>query len=316
MTLTTRLMAANTVIVLGAFVTLVVTPATISYWPTPKELLTLVLLVAALVALEGWVIMRGLAPLREVRDAMYRIEEPPDTLPALATRHDEVGQVAAAFQAMVSRLADERRDAARRALQAQEEERARVARELHDEVGQDLALLMIEAAAARVPSEPVTAARLDHLVEGMRTIVDEVRAICERLRPGALEDLGLEGAVRALANDVQRQDAVRIRLSWNRHLALDAEQELVLYRVTQEALTNVVRHANARQVEVRLARDADRLDLSVTDDGDGVSGSPRTGILGMRERARLVRGHLDVAPASGGGTIVRLTMPLTPPRAS
>lgn len=310
MRLTARLVAANAAVLLGGFVALAVSPATVSFLPTRGELLILVLFVVGLVILEGWIIARGLAPLRHMRDLMQGVEDPADSLPAMADRDDEIGELAQAFESMVRRLAEERRTTARAALQAQEDERSRVARELHDEVGQDLTVLMLEAGALRKTTDPATAARLDNLVERMRVIVDEVRTISVRLRPSALEDLGLEGAVRALINDFHRQSTVRIRLVCEARVDLDNEQELVVYRVVQEALTNVVRHAGARHAEVHLSTHALQFELNVTDDGSGVSGETGSGIVGMRERARLVHGRLTVSAREAGGTIVRLVMPL------
>lgn len=311
MTLTTRLVLTNAVVVVGGFVALAATPVTVSFLPTGNELLVLTAFVAVLVAVETWVVIRALAPLRQVRDAMHRSEDPTDRLPALVARDDEIGEVAQAFTAMVQRLAQERRATARNALRAQEDERSRVARELHDEVGQDLGVLMLEASALRKSTDPATAARLDNLVERMRDLVDEVRAISARLRPGALEDLGLEGAIRALINEFHRQAEVRIRFTCEARVTLDAEQELVIYRVTQEALTNVVRHAQARQADVALTTHGETLEVTISDDGSGVDSEPGTGVVGMRERARLVHGSLSVSARPDGGTVVRLSMPLT-----
>jgi two-component system sensor histidine kinase UhpB len=241
---------------------------------------------------------------------MRNVDDPTDFVPALTGRQDEIGQVAHALQAMMQRIAEERRQVGRHALEAQEQERTRVGRELHDEVGQDLTVLMLEAVSLSRSADPPTAEGLERLIEQMRTVVDEVRTISARLRPGALDDLGLKGAVQALVNDFQRQGHIRIGLAWDVLPPLDAEQELVCYRVAQEALTNVVRHAGATRADLSVAMEGGRLILTIRDDGRGITAEPRSGIEGMRERARLVHGQLDVA-GDDGGTRVRLTIPLT-----
>ncbi len=310
MGLTTRLTAFTGLVVVCGYLVLAVSPATVSFLPTAGELATLLLLVAAVVAAEYRVIARGLAPLRELADVMRGVDDATDFVPALTGRRDEIGQVAQALRAMMHRIAEERRQVGRRALQAQEEERTRVARELHDEVGQDLTVLMLEAVSLSRTADSPTAEGLEHLVEQMRTVVDEVRSISARLRPGALEDLGLKGAVQALVNDFQRQGRIRIGQVWDAVPPLDAEQELVCYRVAQEALTNVVRHADATRADVSVVVAGDRLVLTVRDDGRGITATPRSGIEGMHERARLVHGRLEVS-GGDGGTRVQLTIPVT-----
>lgn len=309
MGLTTRLTAVTGVVVVCGYLVLAVSPATVSFLPTAGEVAMLTLLVAAVVVVQYWVIARGLAPLRELADVMRNVDDPTDFVPALTGRHDEIGQVAQALQAMMQRIAAERRQVGRRALEAQEEERTRVGRELHDEVGQDLTVLMLEAVSLSRSADPPTAEALERLIEQMRTIVDEVRTISARLRPGALEDLGLKGAVQALAHDFQRQGRLKIGLAWDELPPLDAEQELVCYRVAQEALTNVVRHAGATRADLSVTVEGNRLLLTVRDDGQGITAEPRSGIEGMHERARLAHGQLDIT-GDNGGTCVRLTIPI------
>jgi two-component system sensor histidine kinase UhpB len=208
----------------------------------------------------------------------------------------EVRDVAAAVDEMLDRLEAERRESARRALVAQEAERVRIARELHDEVGQALtAVMWMVDGDAR---------------EAVRRTLEEVRGIARRLRPEALDDLGLTAALATLTVSVQRASGVRVERELDGEAAarLSADEELVAYRVAQEALTNVVRHSGARQATVTLRFDVDEVVLEVRDDGCGMDGSEGTGLRGMRERALLVGARLALEPAPSGGTVVRLVL--------
>jgi two-component system sensor histidine kinase UhpB len=136
--------------------------------------------------------------------------------------------------------------------------------------------------------------------------------VARQLRPGVLADLGLASALAALCSDVAAHSRLSIRRSVSPGLPeLNPHQELVIYRVAQEALTNVVRHAHASTVTVSLTRLADDVVLEVTDDGMATGGlAPGSGLAGMQERALLVGGRVSVTGASGRGTTVRLTIPV------
>jgi two-component system sensor histidine kinase UhpB len=222
----------------------------------------------------------------------------------------EVRELADAFNDMLDRLEDERRDSARRAVRAQEAERRRLARELHDELGQSLTgvLLQIDQ-AIRAPDE----GDLEEAREGARRSLDDVRRIARDLRPDTLVELGLPSALNALATRFTRQTGVVVDRRLDPDLpALHEDVEVVLYRVAQEALTNVARHADARQVTLQLSHTDDAVRLTVDDDGRGVPsylGHEARGITGMRERALLVHGRLVVGHAPPGGTRVRLEIP-------
>ena len=216
---------------------------------------------------------------------------------------------------MLDRLESERRDSARRALLVQEGERQRIARELHDEVGQTLTgvMLQVEGLAGMIPDE--LRDQLDELRETARHGTEEVRRIARRLRPEALEDLGLESALAALAAAIGEQAQLRIERRLEPGLPLSQEQELVVYRIAQEALTNVARHADATEVQLHLERTNERAILTVRDDGGGLPpGAFRSsqGIRGMRERAMLIGAQLTIAEPAAGGTEVQLSIPLEP----
>jgi two-component system sensor histidine kinase UhpB len=225
-----------------------------------------------------------------------------------------VAALARTFNEMLDRLEFERRDSARRALLLQEGERRRIARELHDDVGQTLTgvMLQVEGLSAAIPER--LRPQLDELRETARQGTEDVRRIARQLRPEALEDLGLQSALAALATAVGEQAHVRV----HRHLEppqrpLSEEQELVIYRVAQEAMTNVARHADARAVELRLERAGDEVVLTVRDDGRGLSPAASKsshGIRGMRERAMLIGAEFTIKPAPERGTEIRLAIPL------
>ena len=161
----------------------------------------------------------------------------------------------AAFNEMLARLEVERRESARRALAAQERERRRIARELHDEVGQALTAVVLQL--DRVDRGPETGGGrgVAEAREAVRASLEEVRGIARRLRPEALDDLGLRSALAALTNDIARRTRAASRAPVAPALPpLEPEEELVIYRVAQEALTNVVRHAGAARARLALRR--------------------------------------------------------------
>jgi two-component system sensor histidine kinase UhpB len=176
-------------------------------------------------------------------------------------------------------------------------------------------MLQVESLAGAIPDE--LREQLDELRETARQGTEEVRRIARRLRPEALEDLGLQSALSALATRVADQAGIDISRHLDQGLTLSQQQELVVYRVAQEALTNVARHADAEHVELRLDRVDPHAVLIVRDDGRGVQPpdlASSHGIRGMRERALLIDAQLAISPGNGRGTEVKLTIPLDPPR--
>jgi two-component system sensor histidine kinase UhpB len=223
----------------------------------------------------------------------------------------EVSVLARAFNAMLDRIETERRESARRAIAAQEAERLRIARELHDEVGQTLTAvaLRVERVAAEGSAQSQT---LGEVAAVIHRSLDDVRRIARELRPEALDDLGLSGALNALGLRVERHGSVRVCRELEGNLTdLSSEVELVVYRVAQEALTNALRHSGAAQVRLALRCEEDAVSLTVEDDGTGLPGDrgPGEGLIGMRERAMLIDGDLSVARAAMGGVKIALTVP-------
>jgi two-component system, NarL family, sensor histidine kinase UhpB len=217
----------------------------------------------------------------------------------------EVGELVRVFNQMLDRLEAERRGSGRRALRAQEAERTRIARGLHDEVGQVLTgvLLQLECEGK---SEETKAA--------VRQALEEVRRIARELRPEMLEHLGLVSALTELSRKFADQSGLRIERRFADDLPpLSDEAELAVYRVAQESLTNVARHADASHVEVALQPGAGSVVLRVVDDGRGMDDTAALnghgGLRGMRERAMLVGGALAVKRAHDGGVEVRFEVP-------
>jgi two-component system sensor histidine kinase UhpB len=255
-------------------------------------------------------------PLDELAETMRRHDPLSPGLRASVSGEPDVAALAQTFNDMLDRLESERRESARRALMVQEGERQRIARELHDEIGQTLTgvMLQVESLAAVIPDE--RREQLAELRETARHGTEDVRRIARRLRPEALEDLGLQSALAALAGRIGERAEIRIVRRLDPHLPLSSQQELVVYRVAQEALTNVARHAGADRAQLRLERHGSAAVLTVRDDGRGLDpddDSSSHGIRGMRERAMLIGADLAVGPAPGRGTEVRLTVPLDLP---
>jgi two-component system, NarL family, sensor histidine kinase UhpB len=240
-------------------------------------------------------------------------DRPGRRLSDVELRSVEGQALAHAFNAMLDRLEHARHEATRTALAAQEAERLRVARELHDEIGQTLTAVAIQAGGAAHGDSELAQALRD-VADGVRESLDEVRRIARELRPEALDDLGLVNALIALSTRIGAHGGPRVRRDLQAQLpALSPDVELVIYRVAQESLTNALRHSGASEVTVSLRADAEDVTLAVTDDGEGLPAElPRdsSGIAGMRERALLVGGMLSLASVPGQGTEVRLTIPI------
>jgi two-component system, NarL family, sensor histidine kinase UhpB len=310
-----RVFGTNAAVLVLAFLGLVFAPVTVSVPPATIELVVLAAGLVCLLAINLALLHPAFRPLNELVETM-RLHDP--LSPGKRVRVDggpAVAALAQTFNEMLDRLESERRDSARRALLVQEGERQRIARELHDEVGQTLTgvMLQVEGMSGTIPDE--LREQLDELRETARQGTEEVRRIVRQLRPEALEDLGLQSALAALATASGDQAKVRIERRLEQGAPLTEEQELVVYRIAQEALTNVARHANANEVELRLERADERVILTVRDDGRGLpSGVFRSshGILGMRERAMLIGAQLTITSPPSGGTEVRLSIPLEP----
>ncbi|MGQ4403996.1 sensor histidine kinase [Streptomyces hayashii] len=286
-------------------------PVTVSTPILPGEVLVVLAGLTALLAVNAVVLRVGLAPLGRLGRAMADADLLRPGARAVVAGPVETAELITTYNAMLDRLEAERAASAAGALSAQERERHRIARELHDEVGQTLTavLLQLKRVADRAPED--LREELGQAQEATRAGLDEIRRIARRLRPGVLDELGLLSALRSLAAEFTTH-GLTVRHDLRAGLPpLTEETELVLYRVAQEALTNTVRHSGADRAELRLRHAADGVELLVRDNGSGLGAQTGegAGIRGMRERALLIGAALTVssgADGSGGGTDVRL----------
>ncbi len=310
-----RVFGTNGAVLVLAFLGLVFAPVTVSVPPAAAELIVLAAGLVCLLALNLALLRPAFRPLDDLVDTLRRHGR---LSPGKRVRVDggpAVVAVAMTFNEMLDRLESERRESARRALLVQEGERRRIARELHDGVGQTLTgvMLQVEGLAGTIPEE--RREQLDELRETARQGMEEVHRIARQLRPEALEDLGLQSALAALATAFSEQARVRMERRLDPGPPLSEEHELVVYRIAQEALTNVARHATATQVQLQLQRTDEQVILTVRDDGRGLppaASSSSHGIQGMRERAMLIGAQLTIIGPPSGGTEVQLSIPLDP----
>jgi signal transduction histidine kinase len=234
----------------------------------------------------------------------------------------DIARIGTTLNTLLDRLTEDRdrvRRLAAQVISVQDEERARVARELHDSTAQILTAVMLQlGAAARESTSPPLDARIATLRELASEALEEVRSLSHTMHPRVLDDLGLAAALEWLARQTRAQEPLDVRVT-----AVDDQPPIpaplasVLYRVAQEALRNAARHADARHVDVQLRHEGRRATLEVKDDGRGFNvrdaerRRPGMGLFSMRERVALVNGRLDVTSAPGRGTRIVATVPLT-----
>ena len=338
-----RLLGVNLVVVLGG--------ALIGTWLTQRLVLngTFTPLTHALLVLAALCISAGLTmlllresfrPIRSLREATQRFNAgdrtarasiAPLTDPDVAALVLEVNALWDRLEADAATIREKTAQAERLAAQviwAQEEERRRVARELHDEAGQALTAVIIglERGLASMPDAYATDLPVQprQLISNLRDLaaqtLDEVRKLALELRPSVLDDLGLVAALRQYARTVEQRSGLVIHVSLTgfdeQADRLAPEVETALFRIAQEALTNVIRHARASRVDIRLRRTPGLVVLEVRDDGIGLPATAgadngeHLGMFGMRERARLLGGELLARPVSPRGTLVDVSIPV------
>ena len=277
-------------------------------------------LIAAALAFQLIALLRRFAPLETLIEEMEKVDlnRPGPLAPASIdgiAETEEVARIELAFLRMMRRLEAERRRAGSAALRAQEEERARVARDLHDEVNQSLTGLLLRLEAVREQAPPELERQLAETKALANQAMRELLSLARQLRPTALDDLGLAAALAGQVEQVRR-GGLEAELRTDGDLAdLDEDVQLVVYRVAQEALANAARHSDANRVAVDLRRAGGDVVLEVADDGRGFAfeqSERGLGIGGMRERALLVGAELTIESRPGAGTTVRLEVP--PPK--
>lgn len=291
---------------------LALSPATVSARIRLTEVPVLVVGLAVILTANALLLRSSLAPLDRLTTSMRRVD-PPRRSGRLNDRgNGDLRHLITSFNAMLDRLESERAATSAAILAAQENERQRIAMELHDEIGQSLtvALLTLKRAVDRAPA--ALRGELENAQETVRASLEEVRGIARRLRPDALVDFGLHIALNALCSEF----TAATRILAVKHIEqlpaeLDPDVELVCYRIAQESLTNIARHAAAGKVWLDAHATADQLVVRIADDGRGGVSSEGAGIKGMRERALLVNASLTITSPEGEGTEVRLVVPLS-----
>jgi two-component system sensor histidine kinase UhpB len=279
------------------------------------QLLVLGLVIMLTFCVNLWMLQRRFAPLEHLIDRIERIDPSErSTFELAGDPVAEIDRLAQSFRRLLQGVDDERRRSGKLVLRAQEEERRRVARDLHDEVNQSLTaiLLRLEALAQDMPAE-----RFDEVVELKRLAaqaMDELLNLARQLRPTALDDHGLLPAIEAQVRGFEERSGVRARLETSGDPTfLNEEKQTVIYRVAQEALANAGRHAHATAVVLDLDVAGEAAELRIRDDGVGfdpvVSRGDGLGLDGMAERARLVGGELDLRSSPGSGTELTLRVP-------
>lgn len=278
-----------------------------------NELILLMLAIAFVLALNIVILRRQFAPLEHLVTTMEQIDltNPGSRaeIPRAAT--EDIAELVDSFNSMIVRLEAERRDKISATVEAQENERARVARDLHDEANQALTAVILRLEAASQSAPPELAAEINEAKRLAAQAMEELLEVVRRLRPTTL-DLGLRNALSSQIDDFSRNTGLEATFDYDGDIRtrLGDERELAIYRIAQEALSNIVQHADASRVDVHLTI-GDSIVLQVKDDGigfDPTKPNRRFGVTGMRERALLVDGTLDIASSPGAGTT--LTMEL------
>ncbi|MGN6871048.1 MAG: HAMP domain-containing sensor histidine kinase [Solirubrobacteraceae bacterium] len=312
-----RVAAINALLLLlaVALTIVILVPGHESSYRIDVEGLVLIAAVALVVLLNLALLRRVVGPVQRLT-ALARDVDLTDPVPAVpdAEPSSEAGELSHTFHQMLVRLQGERREATGRVLAAQEAERLRIAQELHDQVGQELTavLLLLSRLSTRAPEE-LRPAVLD-VQNAVRTGLEDLRRIAIELRPEALDDLGLESALSVLCDRFAQRAGLDVDCRIAEALPeLPASTELVIYRVAQEALTNVARHSGSERAELSLGPQDGQIVLTVRDHGHGLAaGQPSgSGMRGMRERAGLVGAALEIQDADPGpGAEVRLRVPI------
>ena len=289
-------------------------------------LLVLLLTVTSTILLNSLLLRYRLDPVQRIVRAMSAVDlaRPGMRLPDAHRGVREVQELTATFNRMLQRLELERRESGRAVLRAQEQERGRIAQDLHDEVNQALTAILLRLSATIGDAPWGLRSELQETQELVTQAMDELLALARQLRPTALDDHGLIAALASQVSDFGQRTGMQSRFHHHGDVpTLSDEEQLVIFRVTQESLSNIAKHAGARGVDVELSF-VGRTLLRVRDDGEGfdasagrrINGHARgrpggLGLSGMRERAMLVGGNLAVYTEPGAGTTIELTMGVT-----
>jgi two-component system sensor histidine kinase UhpB len=276
-----------------------------------------------------WIIRTALHPLNELGKALEQVDGGQINIPDSLKKYEDpdIHHLIAALDSMLVRLANrtsQLQAISERAINVQEEERVRIARGLHDDIAQSISMLIIhlERLENLIPADMPDLAR--HIADTHKLatrLLEDLRQIIWDLRPSILDDLGLVPAIRWFARTKLKEVGVQVDFGrGNDVMRLPSYLETMLFRVAQEAVNNVLRHADAKNVSIRLWPEQERMCLEVKDDGCGfdverINGEAvpkkQLGLLGIKERVSLVGGRVKVESAPGFGTCVHVCVPLS-----
>lgn len=310
-----RVFAINATLLAIATLLLALTPVTIHAPIALVEAIDLVVALAVMLTANFLLLRHTIGPVDRLVERMRTVDLLRPGQRFVESGGIEVVQLTRTFNEMLDRLETERRESAARVLRAQEAERLRVARGLHDEVGQVLTGVLLQLDSLARADDASRANEIEETKQSVRQALEEVRRIARELRPEMLEHLGLVSALTELSRRFADQSGLLVSRRFADDLPpLSGEAEIAVYRVAQESLTNVARHADASRVEIALEPGVESVVLRIADDGRGLpealaSSNGHTGLRGMRERALLVGGALAVKRSSEGGVEVRLEVP-------
>jgi signal transduction histidine kinase len=294
---------------------------------TGQMLLTTVMVSAVGIAAATWLTWVVTRPILDLKQAAEAVGQGDFQQSVMPWADDEIGELAQAFNLMTADLAHAEQERAEReqlrsqllekVIAAQEEERRRIARELHDETGQSLTSLMVQLQMVNQQCQsPEAREQLDGVRGLVAQTLEGVHNLALELRPSVLDDLGLAAALQRYARDYQARYPIEVDLEVvGLAERLPSAVETAVYRIIQESLTNIARHAQATTASVLLEQRHNRIRAIIEDDGMGfdvekVMGNGRLGLYGMRERAELLNGTLTIESEPGQGTSIFVEVPL------
>ncbi len=312
MSLFWRVFAANAAILTAGALVLAFAPGPLHKYGALIDLGGLLIGLVLMLVVNGALLRRLFGPLERLAGRMEAADVLRGGQRVPVVSSGEIGTLERTFNTMLERLETERKDAGAYALKALEEERQRLARGLHDEVGQSMTAVLLQLKRMTASATPEQRAHLAEAQQVVKASLEDVRRLARELRPELLDHLGLASALGNLASGFEQHTHVRVRRYIERDLPrLDPHVELVIYRVAQESLTNVARHAQATEVLLSLERGNSSVVLRVVDNGRGFDPGHAEGggLRGIRERALIVSGAAAIRPGPGGGVEVRLEAP-------
>jgi two-component system sensor histidine kinase UhpB len=276
------------------------------------QVLVLALALVLTFVVNLWMLQRRFRPLDRLIDRIERIDpaEPATFELEAGDPVSEIDRLSQSFKRLLDGIEEQRRRSGKLVMRAQEGERRRLARDLHDEVNQALTAILLRLEALAQDAPPGQAAEVAELKRLVNQAMEELLNLARQLRPSALDDHGLEAAIDAQLKRFASRTGVEAQLRTEGDPSeLGEDVQTAVYRTAQEALNNIGRHAGATAVEMELSVNGHGAELRVRDDGEGFDPAAAPGGLGLKgmaERARLVGGELDVRSAPGGGTTVTL----------